>query len=82
MDKIFVHATSSENALSNTSSFSEEMNNMAYINAQASANSLIIIDELGRSTSSQDSLFLSIAICEKFLEKKVIKLLHNRFIIM
>ncbi|ORY82474.1 muts domain V-domain-containing protein [Protomyces lactucae-debilis] len=52
------------------STFSAEMQDMAFIMREAKASSLVLIDELGRGTSTSDSLAIATAICEKLLVSK------------
>ena len=54
----------------NVSSFSAEMREAAYILDNADAHSLVIVDELGRGTSSADGLAISLAIAEALVASK------------
>jgi DNA mismatch repair protein MSH4 len=61
------------------SSFMVEMKDMVYILENIKENSLVIIDELGRSTSSFDAMGISCAICEELLRRKVITFFATHF---
>ncbi|ODV61901.1 MutS family protein MSH4 ASCRUDRAFT_7366 [Ascoidea rubescens DSM 1968] len=52
----------------NTSSFTQEMNEIAYIIEEANYKSLVIIDELGRGSSIVDGLSISVAITEYLVD--------------
>lgn len=63
----------------NVSSFSSEMREVAFILRNVSPRSLIIIDELGRGTSTTDGLSIAIAICEALLQCKALVYLVTHF---
>lgn len=56
----------------NVSSFSAEMKEAAYILANVDKDSMVIIDELGRGTSSTDGLAISLAIAESLLGSRAL----------
>jgi DNA mismatch repair protein MSH4 len=56
------------------STFSAEMRDMAFIMRECNEKSLILVDELGRGTSTADSLAISVAICEHLLACRAITL--------
>ena len=51
----------------NQSAFSLEMKDMAYIMANMSTESLVIIDELGRSTANEEGMAICYALCEQLI---------------
>jgi len=69
-DRILTRLGSSDHLESNSSSFFKEMAEISFILQNITDKSLIIIDELGRSTSNRDGISLSWAISEKILLTK------------
>lgn len=70
LDKIFTRIGSSDNIVEGDSTFMVEMKEMAYILENATINSLILLDEIGRGTSTFDGLSIAWAIVE-YLSKNV-----------
>ena len=69
-DKIFTRVGASDNLLFNQSTFMVEMTEVANIVLNATENSLLILDEVGRGTSTFDGLSIAWAVVE-YLSKKV-----------
>lgn len=63
----------------NSSSFTIEMRETAFILEQITDSSLVIIDELGRGTSNLDGLAVNIAACEELLESKAFVFIVTHF---
>ena len=67
-DRILSRLGTSDDMENNLSSFATEMNETAYLLANNTERSLIIIDELGRGTSTIDAVCLAIAVVEAIAE--------------
>lgn len=63
----------------NVSTFASEMREMAFILRNLSPNSLIVIDELGRGTSTTDGLSIAIAIAEALIQSKAMVFFVTHF---
>ena len=66
-DKIFTRNGASDNLSKGMSTFMTEMVETSKIINQATSNSLVILDELGRGTSTEDGLAISQAVLEFIL---------------
>ncbi|KAJ2786331.1 MutS protein msh4 [Coemansia interrupta] len=67
-DRLFVRTNNNDSISNGESSFQREMHDMAYILKNNNRHSLVVVDELGRSTATSEGKAICRAICEDFLE--------------
>ncbi len=69
VDRVFTRVGASDNLISDQSTFMVEMIEVASILQNATKNSLLILDEVGRGTSTYDGLSIAWAVIEHLTEK-------------
>ena len=72
VDRIFTRVGASDDLASGQSTFMVEMNEVANILRNATSNSLLILDEIGRGTSTFDGLSIAWAVIEHISNKKLL----------
>ena len=70
VDRIFTRIGASDDLASGQSTFMVEMNEMANILRHATASSLLILDEIGRGTSTYDGMAIARAVLEHCADKR------------
>lgn len=66
--QLFARVSTSDDLEANVSTFAVEMREMAFILRNIEPRSMVIVDELGRGTSTTDGLAIAIAIAEALIE--------------
>jgi len=69
VDRIFTRIGASDDLISGQSTFMVEMNEVAQILEHATKNSLVILDEIGRGTSTFDGMSIARAVVEYIRDK-------------
>ncbi len=72
VDAIFTRVGASDDLATGQSTFMVEMNEVSYIIKNATENSLIILDEIGRGTSTFDGMSIARAVLEYVVKKKTL----------
>ncbi|KAK8138544.1 hypothetical protein PG984_001924 [Apiospora sp. TS-2023a] len=70
IQQLFVRMSTDDSIEANMSTFSIEMREMAFILRNINENSMVVVDELGRGTSTRDGLAIAIAISEALLQSE------------
>lgn len=71
-DRIFTRVGASDDLASGQSTFMVEMNEVANILRNATSNSLLILDEIGRGTSTFDGMSIAWAVIEHISNKRLL----------
>jgi len=79
VDKIFCRVGASDNLARGESTFLVEMNETAYILRNATSESLIIMDEVGRGTSTADGISIASAVLQYVLNMRSKTLFATHF---
>ncbi|XP_077189415.1 mutS protein homolog 4 isoform X2 [Paroedura picta] len=79
-EQIFTRIGMDDDLETNSSTFMKEMKEISYIIQNANDRSLIIIDELGRGTSTEEGIGICYAVCEYLLKLKAFTLLATHFL--
>ncbi|XP_073725656.1 mutS protein homolog 4-like isoform X1 [Misgurnus anguillicaudatus] len=79
-DQIFTRIGVDDDFETNSSTFMVEMKEVSYIIHNASAKSLIIIDELGRGTSPEEGVGICHSVCEFLINLKAFTLFATHFL--
>lgn len=72
VDGVYTRIGASDDLSSGQSTFMVEMNEVAYILKNATKNSLLILDEIGRGTSTFDGMSIARAVLEYAADKKLL----------
>ncbi len=72
VDRIFTRVGASDDLASGQSTFMVEMNEVSNILRNATADSLLILDEIGRGTSTFDGLSIAWAVIEHIADRKLL----------
>ncbi len=72
LDKVFTRVGASDDLTAGQSTFMVEMSEVAYILQNATPQSLILLDEIGRGTSTFDGMSIAKAVVEYILKEKKI----------
>nr|XP_012643408.1 LOW QUALITY PROTEIN: mutS protein homolog 4 [Microcebus murinus] len=78
--QIFTRISTDDDIETNSSTFMKEMKEIAYILHNANDKSLILIDELGRGTNTEEGIGICYAICEYLLNLKAFTLFVTHFL--
>jgi hypothetical protein len=79
-DRILSRIGTSDDMEHNLSTFATEMMETAYLTSNLSPRSLVIIDELGRGTSTIDGLSIAMAVAEALLASKAYTLFVTHYL--
>jgi DNA mismatch repair protein MSH4 len=70
--QLFARVATSDDLVANVSTFAAEMREMAFILRNIQPRSMVIIDELGRGTSTTDGLAIAVALAEALISSNAL----------
>ncbi|KAF9420065.1 hypothetical protein BGZ94_009231 [Podila epigama] len=79
MDQLFSRICNDDNIELNASTFMVEMKETAYVLQNVTDKCLVVMDELGRGTSTHDGLGIAFAVCEELIRTKAIVYFATHF---
>ncbi|XP_043855264.1 mutS protein homolog 4 [Dromiciops gliroides] len=79
-EQIFTRISMDDDIETNSSTFMKEMKEIAYILHNANDKSLILMDELGRGTNTEEGIGICYAVCEYLLSLKAFTLFATHFL--
>ncbi|KAG0047888.1 MutS protein msh4 [Gryganskiella cystojenkinii] len=79
MDQLFSRICNDDNIELNASTFMVEMKEAAYIVQNTTGKSLVVMDELGRGTSTHDGLGIAFAVCEELIRSRSLVFFATHF---
>ncbi|KAJ2778775.1 MutS protein msh4 [Coemansia javaensis] len=79
-DKLFVRMNNNDSVAASESTFLCEMRDIAYILQNYDRHSLVVIDELGRSTAAAEGKAICRAVCEELVDSAATVLLTTHFL--
>lgn len=79
MHNLFSRTSTDDSIESNLSTFSIEMRDMAFILRNINDKSMVIIDELGRGTSTRDGLAIAISMAEALVQSNAVVFFATHF---
>jgi DNA mismatch repair protein MSH4 len=78
-DKVFTRIGSQDSIERNASTFTMEMRDLALVLQNATSSSLVVMDELGRSTTPEEGEAIFFASCENLAQNRVVSLVSTHF---
>ncbi|KAF9978646.1 hypothetical protein BGZ73_001299 [Actinomortierella ambigua] len=79
LDQLFTRICNDDNIEVNASTFTVEMRETAYILQSVTDKSLVIVDELGRGTSTHDGMSIAFAVCEVLAQTRAFVFFATHF---
>jgi DNA mismatch repair protein MSH4 len=79
LDRLFTRIGTSDDIESNASTFLCEMKETSYILNRCTPNSLILVDELGRGTSTDEGFAIAWTVCEHIMQRQSLVILATHF---
>jgi len=71
VDQLFARVSMDDGIEANASTFALEMRETAFILRNVTKRSMVIMDELGRGTSTRDGLAIALSVCEALVKSGV-----------